>query len=272
MTHPLALTLDALQPATPGGRRLRELVGGVKPLLGISQLGPAPGCSLNRPIGPHRRWETAWLDLAAVKQVRAAFECKVNDVLLALLAGGLRELLASRGERPRGDLRALVPVSVRTPEARGTFGNQVTAMFCPLPIGEADPVARLRSVSTAMKGLKEGRQAVGALALTHLRGFAPPTLAAQAARLAVSSRWFNVVVTNIPGPQHPLYLLGHRLLECYPAVPLAANQTVGAALLSYDGHIGVGLLGDADLARDLQVLARSIPEELRELTARAAAT
>ncbi|HET7752973.1 MAG TPA: wax ester/triacylglycerol synthase family O-acyltransferase [Anaeromyxobacteraceae bacterium] len=272
VTHPVSLAMDALHPSTPGRRKLRELVAGVKPLLGISQLGPAPDCSLNRPVGPHRRWDMASLDLAAVKQVRAAFGTTVNDVLLAVISGALRELLASRGERPRGDLRALVPVSVRAPEARNTYGNQVTAVFCPLPIGDADPVVRLQSVSRAMRGLKEGRQAVGALALTHLRGFAPPTLAAQAARLAVSSRWFNVVVTNIPGPQHPLFLLGHRLVECYPAVPLAANQTIGVALLSYDGRIGIGLLGDADLARDLPVLARAIPEDLRDLTARAAAS
>jgi WS/DGAT/MGAT family acyltransferase len=271
VAHPLELATGALRPGAPGRKALRELLGGVRPLLGISQLGPAPQCSLNRPVGPHRRWEVASLDLAAAKQVRAAFGGTVNDVLLAVLAGGLRELLASRGEHPRGDLRALVPVSVRAPEARGSYGNQVTAVFCPLPVGEADPVVRLQSVSAAMKGLKEGRQAVGAIALTHLRGFAPPTLAAQAARLAVSSRWFNVVATNVPGPQHALYLLGHKLLECFPVVPLAANQTVGVALLSYNGRIGVGLLGDADLARDLAVLARAIPEDLRALAARAAA-
>jgi WS/DGAT/MGAT family acyltransferase len=271
VAHPLELAAGALRPTAPGRKALRELLGGVRPLLGISQLGPAPQCSLNRAVGPHRRWEVASLDLAAAKQVRAAFGGTVNDVLLAVLAGGLRELLASRGEHPRGDLRALVPVSVRAPEARGSYGNQVTAVFCPLPVGEADPVVRLQAVSSAMKGLKEGRQAVGAIALTHLRGFAPPTLAAQAARLAVSSRWFNVVVTNVPGPQHALYLLGHKLLECFPVVPLAANQTVGVALLSYNGRIGVGLLGDADLARDLPVLARAIPEDLRALAARAAA-
>jgi WS/DGAT/MGAT family acyltransferase len=271
VAHPLELAAGAFHRSAPGRKALRELVGGVVPLLEISHLGPAPACSLNRAIGPHRRWEMALLDLAAVKRVRAAFGGTVNDVLLAIVAGGLRELLAARGERPRGDLRALVPVSVRAPEARGSLGNQVTAVFCPLPIGEADPVARLQSVSAAMKGLKEGRQAIGALALTHLRGFAPPTLAAQAARLAVASRWFNVVVTNVPGPQHPLYLLGRRLVECHPAVPLAANQTIGTALLSYDGRIGVGLLGDSDLARDLSVLARAIPDELLALTARAAA-
>ena len=270
--HPLHLVTDAVRRTGPARRTLSEIVGGVRPLLGISRLGPAPECSLNRPIGPHRRWEMASLDLGAVKQVRAALGGTVNDVLLAVLTGALRELLASRGERPRGDLRALVPVSVRSPQARGTYGNQVTAVFCPLPVGEADPVVRLQTISRATRGLKEAHQAVGALALTHLREFAPPTLAAQAARLAASSRWFNLVVTNVPGPQHPLYFLGRRLLECHPAVPLAANQTLGAALLSYDGRIGVGLLGDADLARDLAVLARAIPEELLDLTVRAEAS
>jgi diacylglycerol O-acyltransferase / wax synthase len=121
-----------------------------------------------------------------------------------------------------------------------------------------------------MKGLKESRQAVGALALTHLREFTPPTLAAQAARLSTTTRWFNLVVTNVPGPQQPMYLLGRRLLACYPVVPLAPSQTIGIALLSYDGGIDVGLLGDGDRARDLPVLARALHEAVNELSARAA--
>ncbi|MFL5273899.1 MAG: WS/DGAT/MGAT family O-acyltransferase [Anaeromyxobacteraceae bacterium] len=271
LTHPLELTRDALRPETPGRKMLRELVGGVKPLLHISQLGPAPESSLNQPIGPHRRWETLSLDLAAVKRVRAALGGKVNDVILAAVAGALRTLLQARGETPAGDLRAFVPVSVRRPEDRGTYGNQVAAVFCPLPVGEPDPVARLRRVSAAMDDVKERRQAVGALALTHLREFAPPTLAAQAARLAGSTRWFNVVVTNVPGPQEPMYLLGRRLLACYPVVPLARFQTIGIALLSYCGAIDVGLLGDADRARDLPLLARALRDAVDELAACAAA-
>jgi WS/DGAT/MGAT family acyltransferase len=234
-------------------------------------MGRAPRSSLNQPIGPHRRWEMASVELAGVKRVRAALGGTVNDVILAAVAGALRKLLLARGEAPEGELRVLVPVSVRRPEARGALGNQVAAMFCQLPVGEPDPIERLRRVTSAMKDLKESRQAVGAMALTRLSDFAPPTLAAQAARLQLLNRWFNLVVTNVPGPQVPLYLLGRKLSVAYPAVPLAPEQTVGIALLSYNGAIGVGLLGDADRARDLPLLARAIPEALAELTERAAA-
>jgi diacylglycerol O-acyltransferase / wax synthase len=188
-----------------------------------------------------------------------------------VVAGALRKLLGARGERPKEDLRALVPVSVRGAGERGTSGNQVAAVFCPLPVGEADPAERLRKVSEAMKGLKGSRQAVGSLALTHLREFAPAALATLAARLDMVTRWFNVVVTNVPGPQAPLYLLGRKLLDWYPLVPLAKAQTIAIALLSYDGAVGVGLLGDADRARDLPLLAQAIPGALAELTVRAAA-
>jgi diacylglycerol O-acyltransferase / wax synthase len=269
-TRPLDVAREALRPATEGRRIVRELVGGVGPLLGISQMGLAPASSLNQRIGPHRRYEMTKLDLAAVKRIRAALGGTVNDVLLAAVAGALRTLLVGRGETVPDELRVFVPVSVRAPEARGTYGNQVAAVFCPLPVGELDPVERLRRVSAAMKGLKESRQAVGALALTHLREFTPPTLAAQAARLSTTTRWFNLVVTNVPGPQQPMYLLGRRLLACYPVVPLAPSQTVGIALLSYDGGIDVGLLGDGDRARDLPVLARALHEAVNELSARAA--
>ena len=270
LTRPLGLAREALHPSTEGRRMLLELVGGLKPLLGLSQMGPAPQSSLNQPIGPHRRWETTSLDLGAVKAIKVALGGTVNDVILAAVAGAVRTLLRGRGETPRGDLRAFVPVSVRTPEARGTYGNQVAAVFCPLPVGEPDPVARLHRVSAAMKGLKESRQAVGALALTHLGEFMPPTMAAQAARLGSTTRWFNLVVTNVPGPQVPMFLLGRKLVACYPVVPLGQLQTVGIALLSYCGAIHVGLLGDADRARDLPTLARALHEAVEELSARAA--
>jgi diacylglycerol O-acyltransferase / wax synthase len=271
LMKPQRFAREALRPASAGRKMLLELVGGLKPLLGISQMGPAPRSSLNQAIGPHRRWEMASFDLGAVKRVRAVLGGTVNDVILAAVAGAVRTLLQARGETPREDLRAFVPVSVRGPEARGTYGNQVAAVFCPLPVGEPDPVARLRRVSAAMKNLKETRQAVGALALTHLGEFTPPTLAAQAARLATSTRWFNLVVTNVPGPQVPMYLLGRRLLACYPVVPLAKLQTIGIALLSYCGAIHVGLLGDSDRARDLPTLAHALREAVDELSAHAAA-
>jgi len=158
-------------------------------------------------------------------------------------------------------------VSMRTRKERGTYGNQISAVFCPLPLGEPDPVQRLRKVHDAMMVVKKSGAAVGAQTLSKLSDFAPPQLLAQAARLQAVTRMFNLVVTNVPGPQFPLYLLGKRMAHCYPQVPLAAQQALGVALLSYDGKIGVGLLGDADAARDLSELPRALEASLDELHA-----
>jgi len=209
------------------------------------------------------------LPLAGIKEVRAGLGGTVNDVVLAVVSGALRSLLASRGEPAAEDLRVMVPVSVRKAEGRGTLGNQVTPTFATLPVAEPDPVKRLEKVRAAMKSLKESGQVLGALALTRLSDFAPPNLLTQVARLQVMERFFNLVVTNVPGPQFPLYFLGRQMLACYPVVPLAAGQTVGIALLSYNGSVGVGLLGDADKARDLDRVGDFLKSALDELLERA---
>jgi WS/DGAT/MGAT family acyltransferase len=206
------------------------------------------------------------LPLPKLRKIRRALGGSVNDVVLAMVAGALRAWLTTRGETLVADLRVLVPVSFRTAHGRNTFGNQISAVFCPLPVGDPNPAERLRKVRESMKGLKESGQAVGAQALTRLGDFAPPTILAQAARLQAVTRFFNLVVTNVPGPQFPLYLLGRRLLSCYPQVPLAAQQTVGIALLSYAGNVGVGLLADLDV-RDLAALAGALQGSLDELSA-----
>jgi diacylglycerol O-acyltransferase / wax synthase len=270
VTHPLQLVRGAFQPSSPARRVLLELGAGLKPLLGLSRLGRAPPSSLNRPIGPHRRWEMVSLDLAEVKAVRAGLGGTVNDVLLAVVAGALRQLFEERDEPPPAEIRALIPVSVRGNDSPGALGNRVTALFCALPVGEPDAWKRLRAVAGEMKSLKESGQAVGALAWTHLGDFAPPALLAQVARFQSTFRYMNLVVTNIPGPQQPIYLLGRKMLEWYPLVPLAQGQTLGIAIQSYDGRIGIGLLGDAEALRDLPVLAKAIPAALAELTALAA--
>jgi WS/DGAT/MGAT family acyltransferase len=207
------------------------------------------------------------LDLEAVKAVRAALGGTVNDVLLAVVAGAVRELLLSRGERPPATLRALIPVSARAPGAAGELGNRVTAVLCALPVGEADAAGRLRAVSREMGALKESGQAVGALAWTHLGAMAPAAVLAQVSRFQSTFRYMNLVVTNIPGSREAIYLLGRRMLEWYPLVPLAQGQTLGIAIQSYHGRIGIGLLGDAEALRDLPVLARAIPAELERLAA-----
>ena len=272
VAHPVRTLRSSFRAGSEARRALLEIAGGVPELVAMARMGQAPPSSLNLPIGPHRRFEMVDLDLGRVKRVRAGLGGTVNDVILAVVAGGLRELLLSRGDTLPETLRVMIPVSVRTAEERGTLGNRVTAIFCPIPIAEPDPVKRLAGVSRETKGLKESRQAVGAMALTRLGEFMPPTLAAQAARLSAMTRFFNLVVTNVPGPQHPLYLLGRRMLASYPCVPLVRTTAVGIALLSYDGAIGVGLLGDAERARDLPVLARALPAALDELVARAEAS
>ena len=233
----------------------------------------APPSSLNVRIGPHRRFSWVTGDLDAFKAVKNALGGTVNDVVLAAVAGALGRQLRAHGE-PTEDLvlRALVPVSVRAAAEHGALGNRVAAMWAPLPVGEVDPVARLLQISRAMDGVKESGQAIGAQMLTELTGFAPPTIVAQAARLQVRQRLFNVVVTNVPGPQFPLFMLGRRLHSAFPMVPLAANQALGIAIMSYDGQLDFGLNADFDAIDDLEAVAEHLRAAIDELVEAAGAT
>jgi diacylglycerol O-acyltransferase / wax synthase len=234
-------------------------------------LNPAPPTPYNAPIGAHRRFTWVRADLRDVKAIKNELGGTVNDVVLATVAGGLGTHLRRRGHRTDGlELKAMVPVSVRTDVERGALGNRVAAMMAPLPVWAEDPMARLEVVREELAGLKAGGQAVGAGVLTELTGFAPPTIMDQAARLSARQRLFNLVVTNVPGPQFPLYLLGRRMLETFPMVPLAKNQGLGIAILSYDGSINFGLVGDYDLLWDLEDLARDVRASLEELAEAAA--
>jgi diacylglycerol O-acyltransferase / wax synthase len=159
----------------------------------------------------------------------------------------------------------MVPVSVRADVERGALGNRVAAMMAPLPVWCEDPVARLDIVREQLKGLKSGGQAVGAQVLTQMSGFAPMTIMEQASRLSARQRFFNLVVTNVPGPQIELYLQGKRMIDAFPMVPLAKNQALGVALLSYAGNINFGLVGDYDLLWDLDQFAEDVQESLAEL-------
>jgi diacylglycerol O-acyltransferase / wax synthase len=233
-------------------------------------LNPAPSTPYNHSIGPHRRFTWVRADLADLKAIKNELGGTVNDVVLATVAGALGAHLRRRGEKTDGlELRAMVPVSVRSDVERGALGNRVAAMMAPLPVWCREPVARLDVVRQELKGLKSGGQAVGAKVLTELTAFAPPTIMDQAARLSARQRLFNLVVTNVPGPQFPLYLLGRRMLETFPMVPLAKNQALGVALLSYDGSINFGLVGDFDLLWDLDALANDVRDSLEELAATA---
>jgi WS/DGAT/MGAT family acyltransferase len=233
-------------------------------------LNPAPASPYNRSIGPHRRFTWVRADLRDIKAIKDELGGTVNDVVLATVAGGLGRHLRRRGRNTDGlELKAMVPVSVRTDIERGALGNRVAAMMAPLPVWCQEPVARLEIVSEQLKDLKAGGQAVGAQVLTDLSGFAPPTIMGQASRLVARQRFFNLVVTNVPGPQFPLYLLGRRMLDPFPMAPLVKNQALGIALLSYDGRINFGLVGDFDLLWDIDDLAHDVEDSLDELAAAA---
>ena len=236
-------------------------------------LKPAPPSPFNVPIGPHRRYTWVDADLARFKAIKNELGGTLNDVVLAAVTLALGRFLRRRGEQTEGlVLRAMVPVSVRADAQRGALGNQVAAMWAPLPVGNDDPLTVLADISEAMRGLKESGQAVGAQALTSLADFAPPTIMSQAARLQSRQRFFNLVVTNVPGPQIPLYLLGRHLQAFYPVVPLAHHQALGIAIMSYDGRLGFGLLGDYDAMPDLEQLAADLETAIAALSRAAGVT
>ncbi len=229
-------------------------------------LQPAPASLFNVHIGPHRRFTWVRGDLNQFKAVKNALSGTVNDVVLSVVTGALRSYMHRHGEPTDGVvLRAMVPVSVRADVERGALGNRVAAMWAPLPVGIADPVERLRSISASMHELKASGQAVGAQVLTRLSGFAPATIMSQAARLQARQRLFNLVVTNVPGPQFPLYLLGRELEAIFPMVPLAKNTALGIAIMSYDGQLNFGLSGDYDALADIDVLADELRASIDEI-------
>ncbi|MDQ1641127.1 MAG: diacylglycerol O-acyltransferase / wax synthase [Actinomycetota bacterium] len=238
---------------------------------GLTAARPAPVSPLNVPIGEHRRYATVDSDLDDYRRIRKAHGGTVNDVVLACVAGALRAWLLTRGENvtPYSTVRVMVPVSVRGSEEKGVPGNRVASYLVDLPVGEPSPVMRLHQVSYRMKAHKETGQAVGAEALAGLAGFAPPTMHALGARVAssMSKRWFNLVVTNVPGPQQPLYAGGARMLAAYPVVPLAKAQAVSIGLTSYDGGVYYGLNADREAMPDVEVLAACITDALAELLA-----
>jgi diacylglycerol O-acyltransferase len=238
-----------------------------------TSLKSAPESPLNAVIGEQRRFGMAATSLDDYKRIRKTHGGTINDVVLATVSGALRVWLLTRGESvvPSTAVRAMVPVSVRSETEDGALGNRVSSLFVDLPVGEPSPVMRLHQVSYAMKGHKESGQAVGAEALVRLTGFAPPTIHSAAARLAsgLTRRLFNLVVTNVPGPQFPLYAAGAQMVDCYPVVPLAKGQAVTIGLISYDGGVYYGMNCDRDSMPDIDVLAGCIEESLAELLATA---
>jgi diacylglycerol O-acyltransferase len=232
----------------------------------------APRLSINRPVGRHRRFLGVQVPLDDVKAVRRVYGGTVNDVVLAGVAGGLARLLDSRGElRPDLRVKVMCPVSVRAQDEHLALGNRVSTLVVPLAVGEPDPVSRLASIRAATENLKERHQAVAAETLIGLTQYAAPTLLGLAARAAHHQVFFNLISTNVPGPQVPLYCMGAEMLEAYPMVPLSRNLGLGIAILSYCGSLHLGLLADRDTFDDLEVLAAGIADAFAEMRTHAEA-
>lgn len=258
------------RPETAARKAVEALEGLTEVLTAFAD--PAPDVPLNQPIGPHRRYVWARSDLATFKAIKDALGGTVNDVVLAVVTGALRNWLHQRSIRTEGlELRALVPVSIRGEDERGNLGNRIALMRGPLPVYIADPVRRLRVISEEMEGLKRSKQALGAEVISRFNDFAPPTLLAQAARINFTTRLFNLIVTNVPGPQIPLYVLGRELEEVFPVAFLPQNHALAVAIMSYNGKVGFGLLADYDSMEDIEALASGIAESLAELAEAAGA-
>ena len=243
-------------------REAREAAEGVGEIVWAG-LNPAPETPLNVPIGPHRR--VRWVDsrLDDFKEIKNSLGGTVNDVVLAVVTGALQRWLRLRSVRTEGlELRALVPMSIRSDDERHQLGNRIVVMRGPLPVYCEDPVSCLDRVREAMAGVKESKQALGAEVISGLENFAPPTLLAQASRLNFSTRLFNVIVTNVPGPQFPLYLLGRELEQLVPMAFLPEDHALAIAIMSYNGRLDFGLLADYDAMPDLDDLALFLEDSL----------
>jgi diacylglycerol O-acyltransferase len=229
---------------------------------------PAPNSLLNAGPGRQRRVAFARADLEDLRAVRSALGGTVNDVLLTVITGALRDWLLARGAAvvASTSVRALIPVSVQGDEQEAP-GTRVASFLVDLPVGEANPKVRLARLSYAMRGVARSGRSVGADTLVALTGFAPPTLHALGARAArgLSRRMFNLVITNAPGPQVPLYAAGARMLEVFPVVPLVRGQGLSIGMTSYDGRVYVCLNADHDTVGDVDLLADLIEQELTEL-------
>jgi diacylglycerol O-acyltransferase / wax synthase len=273
----LDLLRDSLRERTTSPR---EIVRGVRAVLrgprqvlrGLGATGKlleagmaAPSTPFNVEIGPHRRLAFVQTDLEDLKRVKNKHGGTVNDVVLSTVTGALGNYLRARGHDTEGlEMRAMVPVSVRADEEHGALGNRISAMMAPLPVWCEDPVERLCLVTETMGDLKGSGQAVGAEILTKLTDFAPTTIASQAARLQPAQRFFNLVVTNVPGPQFPLYLLGRKMEAIFPMVPLARRQALCVGIMSYNGQVDFGLVGDYDAMADLESFALDLEGAVQE--------
>ena len=237
---------------------LRAALRGLADLT-LKTIRPPAQTPLNKPIGPHRRFDWLRMDLGELKALRRAFGGSINDVVLAIVAGGVQRFLEHRGVDPDGiEFRVMAPVSVRPQEARGELGNRVAAWMVPLPIGERDPRRCLAILQETTARLKTEKNALGAQLLTEMVGWTPATLLSLAARVPWRDLPFNMIVTNVPGPQRAVYLLGAKMITDYGLVPIAEYVGLGITLVSYEGKLAWGFNADWDVVPDLDVFVGCI--------------
>jgi WS/DGAT/MGAT family acyltransferase len=227
----------------------------------------APQSSLNGPMSGMRHFATVHMDLADVKAAKTRLGGTVNDVVLALCAGGLRHLLLARGDAlPEDNLRAQVPVNIRSEDQEHALGNELTSLFVELPVSEADPIARYRRVVERTGQLKSGSQRAGGKTIVDIADLGPPLAGALLARsMFGGTRMFNLTITNVPGPRERLYAFGAPLVEILPLVPLFAGHSIGIAVVTYAGEMVFGLNADRMAAPDVGVLAEGIERSFSEL-------
>ncbi len=258
-----------VRAALRGPRQVLGGIGDASKMVGAGM--SAPPTPFNVEIGPHRRIAFIRTELDVLKAVKNEHGGTVNDVVLSVVAGAIGNYLRARGHDTEGlEMRAMVPVSVRAEEERGALGNRISAMMAPLPVWCEAPVQRLHLITETMGDLKGSGQAVGAEILTRIVDFAPTTIASQAARLQPAQRFFNLVVTNVPGPQFPLYILGREMESIFPLVPLARRQALCVGIMSYNGQVDFGLIGDYDAMADLDSFGLDLEGAIAEIAGEAA--
>jgi WS/DGAT/MGAT family acyltransferase len=246
-------------------REILTRVRAIADMLGTTLRTPS-ATPLNERIGPHRRFDWLTMEIAEIKEVRKVIGGSLNDVVLTTVTGAVRKFMERRNVNPASlDFRVMAPVSVRTQDERGQLGNRVSAWFVALPLDEPDPCKQLERITQRTAELKESKQAVGAEALTQVADWTPSTLLSLGARNVARLLPFNLVVTNVPGPQIPLYMMGARMVDSFPNVPLTDNLGLGIALFSYDGRICWGFNADYDLMPDLAAFVGFIEDAFRDL-------
>jgi WS/DGAT/MGAT family acyltransferase len=272
MTEPAEIVRTARRAVRGPRLALRQVSSLVRSLNTlVTRDAIAPATSINVRTGRHRRLSVGRIPLDDVKRVRKTLGGTVNDVVLAGVGGAFHRFLGGRGDHTDGlRLRVLCPVSVRQEHEQGALGNKVSAMFVSLPVGAMDATERLAEIRRNTADLKERRQAVGADFLLGLTQYAAPTLMSLAARVVHRQPLINLICTNVPGPQVPLYLMGARMLEAFPIVPLTRNLSVVVAILSYDGTLHFGLFADRDACPDVERLAAALDDSFAELVKAAA--